>query len=515
MKNSKANWNLICEYLLIAAIIVVVGLIVCTNLFHYCYKMNADIASEAVLARLIWESREWIPKSWYPSTELRIWQAPNLAAMIYGITSNMVLSMGIACIIMTMGTLFSAYFFIFQFSFERTEKLSFLLLCLIIPNHFVTLELYYLFGSYYALHVMIMFFTLGVYVQLISGKHSHVLWLGITVLLSFMIGMQGVREILVLNGPLLATEILRQFYLVYVGTWKNKRNFLVCVWCILLLIAGYAGTLLPFSVGQSVSRNIRNGFTKLIRTVFPDVFDCLGLTETQTFGKLLLIALLIIGMVSLFVCISRISKKQGTDHTIWAYIMLWISPVITMLIVAFTTTESSQRYYFIILLALAFGFVYCMRWIKEKMTIMGFVGYALVLFLFIFHVNKVYVPIIQSEEPTRDTKYEVCRYLEDNGFQIGYANFEIANTMTVLSGGTIRVASVASVEKMDVCKWLSSTEWYVPNVPYKTRTAYIVAETELEAFNTFYGQHRENIWFNTQIGQFLIYESDYNFSCLE
>ena len=186
MKNSEVNRKHICEYLLIAAIIVVVGLIVYTNLFHYCYKMNADIAAEAVLARLIWESGEWVPKSWYPSTEPKIWAVPNLAALIYGITSNMVLSMGIACIIMTIGIMLSAYFFISKFSFERTEKLTFLLLCLITPNLW---DLYYLFASYYALYVMIMFFTLGVYAQLISRKQSHVLWLVITIILSFMIGM--------------------------------------------------------------------------------------------------------------------------------------------------------------------------------------------------------------------------------------------------------------------------------------------------------------------------------------
>ena len=119
---------------------------------------------------------------------------------------------------------------------------------------------------------------------------------------------------------------------------------------------------------------------------------------------------------------------------------------------------------------------------------------------------------MQSEEPFRDTKYEVCTYLEDSGFQIGYANFELANTLTVLSDGSVRVGAVASMDKMNICKWLTSTEWYVPNMPYESRTAYIVLETESEAFDKFYNQHRKDIRFDTQIGQFLIYESDYNFS---
>lgn len=511
----KRNWNTIWNYLLIASIIIAVGLILSTNLFHYCYKMNADIASEAVLARLIWESGEWIPKSWYPSTELRIWQTPDLAALFYGITSNMVLSMGVACIVMTVGILLSAYFFISQFSFDKTQKLAFLLLCIIIPNHFITLELFYLFGSYYSVHVIVMFITLSIYARLISEKHRCSLWLFITVLLSFIIGMQGIREILILYVPLLVTEILRQFYLIYTGTLKNKRNLLVSAWCVILLFVGCVGTMAPFSVGQSTTKNIRKGLRKLYETVLRHVIDCLGWTEVQKLGKIILFILLLSGFISLIWCIRRIIKRRGTDHTSWIYIMLWISPILTMLTVAFTTTESSQRYYFVILFNMAFGFVYFMKWLKEKSVPCYSIGYLIVLLLFVSQSIFVYKPIMQSAEPFPDTKYEVVRYLEDNGLQTGYANFELANAMTVLSDGTIRVAAVASIEKMDICKWLSSTEWYVPNMPYESKTAYIVMETEKEDFEKFYEQHHEYLQFDMQIGQFLIYESDYNFSCLE
>ena len=515
MKSSKINWNLICECLLIAAIFVTVALIMYTNLFHYCYKMNADIASESVLARLIWESGELIPKSWYPSTELRIWQTPNLAVIFYGITSNMALSMGAACIVMTIGILLSANFFISQFSFGRIQKLIFLFLCLIIPNHFVTLELFYLFGSYYAIHVIIMFFTLGVYARLISGKRSHILWVWVTILFSFMLGMQGVREILILNGPLLVTEILRHFYLNICWDMEKRNRFLVCGWCMLLLLAGYIGSLFPFSVGQSTSRNIRKGFMKLFETVLPDVVTCLGLPEIGIGGGILHLELLLIAIITLILCIIRILKKRCDDHAVWIYLMLWISAVITMFAVAFTTTESSQRYYFMILFAMAFGFSYFIGWANEKLPILSIVGYVTILLLFIFQVYTIYKPIIQSEEPAQTPAYEVCQYLKEHGYQTAYATFESANTMTVLSGGTIRVAAVASVEKMDICKWLSSTEWYVPNMSYRSRTAYIVTETENELFERFYNQHRDDIQFMTQIDKYLIYVSDYNFSCLE
>lgn len=515
MRNSNKIYNHIWNSLLMIAIITNVGLIVYTNLFHYCYEIDADIASEAVLARLIWESGEWIPRSWYPGSELRFWQTPDLAALFYGITHNMSMSMGIACIVMAAGILISAYFLVSQISFDKTQKLAFLLLCLVIPNNILILELLYVFASYYAIHVIILFITLGIYARLINGKSTHSLWLGIAVLLSFMLGMQGVRGILIINGPLLVTEMFRQLYLIYIGhRWNNKKNLFVFGWCALLLIAGYAGTLLPFSIGQGTSRNIRKSIVKLLERVLPDMAICLGWPQIG-FGMIIYVGLLLIITMVLILCIVKILKKQCSDHTTWIYFMLFISAPITALIVMFTTTESSHRYFFMIYFAMAFGYTYFLNLIREKSRILSHLGYLTIFIVFIFQLNTFYRPIIQSEDLAQTPEYEVSQYLKDNGYLTAYATFESANTMTVLSGGTVRVAAVASVAKMDVCRCLSSSDWYVPNVPYESITAYIVTEKENEEFSELYKQHHEDIQLVTQIDKYLIYVSDYNYSCIE
>lgn len=506
--------NKLYDILIICAFIIIVGLMICTNLFHYCYEMNADIASEAVLARLIWESGEWLPKSWYTSTEFRIFTTPNLAALFYGMVHDMAVAMGMACITMLLGILASGYFFISQFSFSRTHKLVFLLLCLIIPNHYVILELFYLFAAYYAVHVIVMFLILGIYARWISGKKVHIIWLGTMALLSFAMGMQGVRGILVLNAPLLAIETLRQLYLVYEKTW-NRKSLSVILWCVLMLLTGYAGTLLSFSVGQELHRNIRKGPSKLFQVVLPDMQECLGLIDIELEGRILCLIFLLIAIVVLISCVLWLYRKQCGDQRIWIYMMFWGSTAITVVAVAFTTIESSQRYYFMLLFGMAFGFTCFIKHVSEKSSILAGVGYVMVFFLFVFQLRTIYIPIMQSNEPAYSEELEVCKHLEENGYEIAYADFERANAMTVLSGGELRVAAVASVEKMDICKWLNSTEWYVPNVPYESRTAYIATETEREDFAKFYNLHKGEIWFDMQIGKFYIYGSEYNYSHLE
>ena len=56
----KRNWAIGIEILLATMLTVMLALIFCTNTMHYHYRINADIASEGILARLIWESGEWI-----------------------------------------------------------------------------------------------------------------------------------------------------------------------------------------------------------------------------------------------------------------------------------------------------------------------------------------------------------------------------------------------------------------------------------------------------------------------
>lgn len=516
-QTGKMKWDRLWECLFFLAVIVAVGLIICTNLFHYCYKMNADIASEGVYARLIWESKEWLPKSWYSGTELRFWQTPNLAALFYGMTHSMTLAMGISCIVMTMGIVFSAYFFVSQISFDKTQKLVFLLLCLVVSNQFIILELTYLFASYYGIHVIILFFTLGVYIRMMSGKQKAAPYVIATVILAVMTGMLSVREILICYAPLCGAEAIRQLYMFCMNRieWKNKKNLLTGAWCLALPIASFAGTFFPYSIEQHISRNIRNGFGKLIGTVFPHTAECLGLTQTKFLDAVFLVILLIAAVASLLICAIKVLIKHDDEHEVWSYLALWIAPVLSMFAVAFTTMDSSPRYYFVLIYTLAFGVIYLIKYINEKSRILQAVGYIIVLLVFVLQTKSVYLPILLNDEPPMTDAYIACNWLEENGYELAYANFSNANTITVLSDGAVRVGAVASVGKMDCCKWLNSTDWYVPNVPYEAPTAYVITKYEMDEFEQFYEKHKDVLQFAAEFGMYSIYVSDYNLSCLE
>lgn len=158
------------EIVLGILIVVMLGVIFRVNIQYYFYNINADIASEGILARLIWESGEWIPSTWCIAAETRMFDVANLAALFYGITLNMSISVGLACCVMTCAIVGSGIYMMKSVKMGIMSILIFVLLCLALPNNFMMLEVFYLFAAYYSPHIVVLFITLGVYARSLDKK---------------------------------------------------------------------------------------------------------------------------------------------------------------------------------------------------------------------------------------------------------------------------------------------------------------------------------------------------------
>ena len=303
------------------------------------------------------------------------------------------------------------------------------------------------------------------------------------------------------------------------GKKKEKSDILISLWAAALLVVSFLGTFYPRSVGQDLSRNIRNGFHKLFTVVMPDMARAIGFDDSQP--VLVRICTLLLFLTTIFWLLQllyRMCRKEEIKTEEWGGLILLSSPVVSALILAFTTVESTKRYCFLFTYAMAYVTILFYRKIgQDKKLLYGLrsgVGIIIAL-LAVERLLHIYLPVLKAEEPPQSESYEVVRFLEENDFPISYSTFENANKMTVLSNGKIRVAAVATVEHMDVCKWVSYADWYAPAIPYETRTAYIISESEMENFEKFLAVHEDDLQLETQIGRYYIYSSDYNFSCLE
>ncbi len=150
-----------------------------------------------------------------------------------------------------------------------------------------------------------------------------------------------------------------------------KSDNIATFWVCRLLLFSFIGSRFPLSVGQDISRNIRKGFPKLFTVVLPDMSRAIGFENTHTAGKICLFILLL-GSVYVFskILLKMIKKKEIKERE-WAYLFLWVSPILTALIVAFTTVDSSARYYFVILFAMGLTAVFLMEKPADRKMCVG------------------------------------------------------------------------------------------------------------------------------------------------
>lgn len=550
MIQAKKHGNIIAITTVGVAVVLFMMMIFLCNIFHFNYKMNSDIGAEAVLGRLIWDSQEIIPASWYPSTETRIIATPQAAALFYGLTGNMDLSMGLACCTMTIGIVLAIWLFMKKAGSSRISCLLMCLFCLGFAGNIIILELLYVFAGYYAIHVIAFFFILNCYSSLLQKEWKKSKSLRrkmyekciIGLILAFLLGMQGTRGILITFGPLFGIEMIRIMYEricrnrylkkgIIQGKQQEKIPFL---WVSGLLVLSFLGTQMPFSSGQEISRNIRNGFSKLIQVVLPDTWRAIGFSEGVLARNICLGILVLNVMIWVIVLLVHILKWQKLDSREWCFLVTAASPVVTAFIVAFTTVESSERYYFMWIFSMAFAVILSFEYLRKGMAagyvaaeVLGIISsveqkedewensdldrsglyqmnrrkkriYVSVLgtltaiiliaasIVIGINVHIVYQPILKAEEPTASNALEVVNYLKENGCEMAYSTFENANKMTALANGKVNVYAINSFETMDICKWLTDANGYPENgIADRDGAVYIVPEARMEEFAAF------------------------------
>jgi hypothetical protein len=474
------------------------------------------VAAEVVFTKFLWDSKEFVPRSWYPSTEARIISTPNIAALFYGMTGNASLALGMACCFMTIGIIASVLYFAHKAGMDSNFRLLMVFMCLALPASRRIADLLYIIACYYAIHVIAFFLTLGFYCDCLQKRQINKGVFAFLVAFAFLLGMQGMRAALIAFVPLFAFDVLRNFLDFARKRTLAKHNVSLFLAIALLLAVNYIGSLSSSSVGHSFSRNIRKGLAKLFTEVVPDVFAALGFNWSRLASLQNLLSG-ILCLLSAFVLVSLLRKiwKQGElEVSEWAFLALLASPVITMLIMAFTTYDSTPRFYFGFVLAMAMSAVLFMQKTR-RMAICG-LG-AVIILLSVINIRNVYLPILTYKEQGKTDLQMAAEYLVANDFAIAYSTNNWANPLSVAANNEIIVATLLDdYTLMKMLAWETSSEWYVPNRPYYEKTAYVVSEARQESFLTYLRENNleDIVVAEIKFGVLTIYSSPINLTCL-
>ena len=526
---------------LFVVLVVMLWIHMDANVAHYNTQMDPDIASEALLGKVIAENGFRLSDTWYSSTGVRVISAPNLAALIYPIVGNdMNLAAGIACSVYMLVLVAVMYAYLRRIGFSGLESLCALVLLFSLSDIYdENQSMLFCWASYYVSHFVTLFLVLIFYDQSLKKGKVRIPVFVIFIMLAFVNGLQGMHAMLYCYLPLLGVEILRRLFLLISREKSWRENLSVLVWTFILAVSSFLGTKVYSSMGTS--RNIRHAAEKFKDQVWPALTGVVYVGMNPVLVTLLcVLAVAGFGMAVYKIIVGRgkvcaaegaaaredavVSADIGVgadaaagtgesgETSLWSTLSLVASLVLWIILGTFTTTEVAPRYFIMLLFIVAVGVALFMKLLDRRYTV--FVA-APVLVLGLIAARYYYDGLIVNDETLSRDEYRAAEWMEQNGYEYGYATFDFANTITVMSNERIHVRALNSMEKLDACKWLTDSKWYPPVKSAEGETCYIVTKYTEADLQAFIEAHSPTVVRTEQIGIFTIYVFDHDYSSFE
>lgn len=488
---------------------VYLGIFAYLNMAKYTEHVDSDIAAEAMLAREIWNTGSLTPDNWISSTERRIIGVPTVAALFYGISGSMVFSMGLAAVL-TGGVLLVSIGIVFrQCRMTPLAAVAALLALCALPVNglrnegqivpFVML-LWFLFADYYALHCICLFLSVAFYLHLRGNdiQNKKIKWPDILawiflLLLCAGLGLGGMRCLQVITLPMAIWEVLSLF--AESGHMMNRlsgKRWLRSGFVFSMLAVSAAAKLHPS--GRDYTLYLQDG-REIARRLAIDipgaVLECLGisgntgltsLSAVMQLGVMAVLVLTVFGLVHIL----RRKDAVGREQLLLIQI-LGTSFLLTVFIEAVTTAETAHNYFFMVwFLIVAVIGVLVTNYGKKAPAFAYLIAGCVCLFA-VLNLKYTYAEAVTTQNNLNEYQ-QVIDYMEEEGIDCGYAEFWDANRICAMSDGKITMGHSLQIEKLQMYWWLTSTEWYVPNLPEEMRTAYVVRQEDKEAFAVQFGE---------------------------
>lgn len=173
---------------------------------------NFDMYSDTYVAKLMSENRTLFPQNWVFGNQYYVIATPALAALVYNFIHNSVVAMAIASSIMT-GIIIVSFVWCCK-PFCKSRNIIFGVFCLSgavilgesASSYVNGFQILYTMASYYACYVIGILVCLGVYLRIKYKKAVSKIMILLAILIDFSLGMQSLRQMLVMNIPFILIE---------------------------------------------------------------------------------------------------------------------------------------------------------------------------------------------------------------------------------------------------------------------------------------------------------------------
>jgi len=457
----------------LAAITAVIALaLVFTAVFSYKYGVqwvDSDHSSEMILGQLLARENKLLSRNWLYSTELRLVYQTIFTMPLFKLlehTGNWALIRALN-ILLNNVTLILSYLFL---THNMKIKLRWSLISsvfLLIPLSFTYWNIV-TFGGYYIFFIAQLFICLGLFIPLTSGEKSKLKYLIPYLILSFVLGVQGVRSPLAVNVPLLLTCL-------YIWLGRKKEPVLLGLYGFLACGAGYiVNNLLHkwYSFKNFTNMEIDNLDAnlpyKLSRSLV-NIAGYFGFTYGNQFFSvrgLFSIAAIIAAFLLFFVLykIFKGVKRQNTQVPPpyqFISVFFFISMTLNIFIFIIISQNIVDRF-FIPFMVLYIPFIAAVfEQIKKNYTPVKRGIIICGIILFIAGQGGINYYTLIKKDINSDRKGYI-QYLLDNNYRFGFASFWNANITTELSGGKIEMVGLGSQTRTENVKFSAPNDILIP-----------------------------------------------------
>lgn len=231
------------------------------------------------------------------------------------------------------------------------------------------------------------------------------------------------------------------------------------------------------------------------------------------FGILAVIALTIYGLFLIFrrgktSAENRFPKINATFPQKALIQALGSSFLLTVFIEVVTNTEMAPNYFFVAWFIISAVFAVLITHFEKSAPCFAKLIVACTCIFALCNLFYTYRDCVTTEDNLYEYQ-EVISFMDSNEIDHGYAEFWDASRISIMTDGRITMGHCYQMKSLRPYLWLTSTKWYLPNLPEQMRTAYVVCAEDKEDFEAQF-EDASIVTCGFENGRFAVYTSDYN-----
>lgn len=476
-------------------IFLFVNVIIISGLCLFCiFKhdnlMHSDTTAEVILSKLLADENKLITKNWYYSTEIRIVYSQLIMTPLFKIFSNYKVVKTLSIFIFYV-LLILAYKYVGKCYDIKKTYLLLGMAFLFTPLSNEYLDMMFI-GCFYTSQVICTYFILGMYASKKEGKKGKVS-LAILILLSFFLGLSGLRYLASLYLPFLIAMVTVSFEKIP-AKWedcKSKGKSLV-----LPMLPMFTSSFMA-AVGFLV-----NKFYLAKNYSFDTTSEVVFVELAEVADRFLNSFKLMVEFFGYYP-VEVVSGRGIVNALKCAFFLFFISVIVYLFRKRKSLLNIKQRLLLYYFLAAFFINWYMLIFTDVLMQYRYWLPIYVVGVLLIAVFFQVYKPSNCLVRPVlllaavvvtlsslygelwQDVKYNDCEkrygymaFLEENGYTFGYATFWNSSVTEYLSNGTIEVGNLGGENGVAApYEWLSNKAYYKPGY-HQGKTFLLLARTE-------------------------------------